>query len=110
MGEIAQGKFIEYAHVHGNIYGTSIAAVRTVKESGKICILDIDVQGVRKVKESTLDPHYIFIAPPSRDALESRLRRRGSETESVITNDKLDAAFQKLIDVMQCWYPQLKQA
>jgi guanylate kinase len=47
--EIADGQFLEYAHVHGNIYGTSVAAVREVAAHGKCCILDIDVQGARQV-------------------------------------------------------------
>lgn len=43
--EIAAGKFIEYAEVHGNYYGTSIATVESVLRQNKICLLDIDVQG-----------------------------------------------------------------
>ena len=60
---------------------TSIAAVESVQKQGKICILDIDVQGVQKVKQSKLEPIYLFIAPPSKEALEKRLRGRGTETE-----------------------------
>jgi guanylate kinase len=52
--DIEEGKFIEYAEVHGKYYGTSIAAVESVQASGKICILDIDVQGAEKVKKSHL--------------------------------------------------------
>ena len=48
--EIADGQFLEHAHVHGNIYGTSVAAVREVAANGKCCILDIDVQGARQVR------------------------------------------------------------
>jgi guanylate kinase len=79
--EIAEGKFIEYAEVHGKYYGTSVAAVESVRKQGKICILDIDVQGVQKVKESSLQPLYLFISPPSMESLEKRLRGRGTETE-----------------------------
>merc|ERR1712071_567631 len=82
--EIAQGKFIEYAEVHGNYYGTSIDAVAKVQNAGKICILDIDVQGVQKVKKSSLSPYYVFIAPPSMEVLEKRLRSRGTEKEEDI--------------------------
>ena len=42
--EIEEGKFLEHAHVHGNIYGTSFAAVERVSQANKICILDIDIQ------------------------------------------------------------------
>ena len=47
--EISAGEFLEFAHVHDNIYGTSIRAVRDVAAQGKCCILDIDVQGARQV-------------------------------------------------------------
>lgn len=63
--DIAAGKFIEHAEVHGRFYGSSVAAVESVQSSGKVCILDIDVQGVKNVKKSSLDPYYVFIAPPS---------------------------------------------
>lgn len=83
--EIAEGKFLEYAYVHDNIYGTSIKAVQDVAESGKCCILDIDVQGARQVRESGLPAIFVFIAPPSLDELERRLRGRGTESEEQIT-------------------------
>ncbi len=50
--EIEDGQFLEHAHVHGNIYGTSVAAVREVAANGKCCILDIDVQGARQVRRN----------------------------------------------------------
>lgn len=52
--EVEEGAFIEHAEVHGNLYGTSIAAVKTVLESGRVCILDIDVQGARSVRATLL--------------------------------------------------------
>jgi guanylate kinase len=48
---VRRGEFLEHAEVHGNLYGTSSAAVRAVSDAGKICILDIDVQGGRQLKE-----------------------------------------------------------
>ena len=57
----------------------SIAAVKDVSEGNKICVLDIDVQGVKAVKQappSVLDPHYLFISAPSMEVLEARLRGR----------------------------------
>lgn len=132
--EIDEGKFVEYANVHGNYYGTSVAAVESVQKQGKICILDIDVQGVRNVKKSSLDAIYIFIAPPSMEELEKRLRGRGTETEEavvkrlknakeeldygmgegnfdqVFTNDDLDKTFESLVDQFQKWYPQLAES
>jgi len=83
---IEAGKFIEHANVHGNIYGTSFEAVETVVNSGRICVLDIDVQGAEQMKKSSLDASsaYMFIAPPSIGDLETRLRGRGTETEEKI--------------------------
>lgn len=129
--EIGKGLFIEYAHVHTNIYGTSIAAVEKVKSQGKVCILDIDIQGVQSVKKSTLDAKYLFIFPPSSDALEQRLRGRGTETEDKIqvrlnnatseldygkgegnfdasvTNDDLEKCFDEIVSILKGWYPSI---
>ncbi|KAL9642771.1 hypothetical protein ABK040_009846 [Willaertia magna] len=84
--EIKEGKFIEHADVHGNLYGTSIRAVQDVsKKQGKCCILDIDVQGSKQVRNNKeLNPVIIFIKPPSMEVLESRLRGRATETEESI--------------------------
>merc|ERR1711862_853123 len=78
---------IEYARVHSNIYGTSIQAVEDVLDSGKKCILDIDVQGVQSMKKTklSLQSLYIFISPPDLETLEKRLRSRGTETEEQLT-------------------------
>lgn len=81
---ISEGKFLEYAYVHNNIYGTSIEAVQAVTSSGKCCILDIDVQGARQVRASGLPAIFVFIAPPSLEELEHRLRNRGTESEEQI--------------------------
>ncbi|GAV57290.1 Guanylate_kin domain-containing protein [Cephalotus follicularis] len=82
--EIKDGKFLEFANVHGNLYGTSVEAVEVVADSGKRCILDIDVQGARSVRASSLEAIFIFICPPSMMELENRLRSRGTETEEQI--------------------------
>ena len=82
--EIAAGKFIEHAEVHGNFYGTSVAAIDKVSASGKICILDIDVQGCRAVRNSPLNALYVFISPPSMKELERRLRGRKTDSRDAI--------------------------
>jgi guanylate kinase len=82
--EVEAGKFIESAIIHGNMYGTSIRAVEAVAEQGKVCIMEIDVQGCESVKKTHLNPRYVFIAPPSMEVLEQRLRGRGTETEDVV--------------------------
>ncbi|KAJ6815974.1 guanylate kinase 1-like [Iris pallida] len=82
--DIRDGEFLETAAVHGNLYGTSIEAVEAVTNGGKRCILDIDVQGARSVRASSLEAIFIFICPPSFDELEKRLRSRGTETEEQV--------------------------
>lgn len=81
---MAEGKFLEYAEVHGNLYGTSIAAVKRVLEGGRVCILDIDVQGARSVRKTPLKAIYVFVAPPSLEDLARRLIGRGTETQEQI--------------------------
>ena len=81
---IAAGDFVEYARVHGNIYGTSKASVDAVAKEGKVCVLDIDVQGAKSVTAADIGAHFIFILPPDVKVLEQRLRGRGTESEKAI--------------------------
>ncbi|XP_063780606.1 guanylate kinase isoform X2 [Pseudophryne corroboree] len=78
---IHNGQFIEHAVFSGNLYGTSRAAVQVVQSRNQICILDIDMQGVKNIKKTDLNPIYISIQPPSVDILEKRLRDRKTESE-----------------------------
>ena len=57
-----------------------------VQRSGKVCLLDIDVQGATNVKNSDLGAVYVLIAPPSMEELERRLRGRGTETEDKVNS------------------------
>ncbi|KAL6540503.1 Guanylate kinase 2 [Orobanche minor] len=82
--DIKDGKFLEFAAVHGNLYGTSVESVEVVTDGEKRCILDIDVQGARSVRATSLEAIFIFICPPSFEELEKRLRARGSETEEQV--------------------------
>ncbi|XP_067948176.1 uncharacterized protein [Watersipora subatra] len=88
---IANNEFIEHAEYSRNLYGTSILAVERVAETGKICILDVDSEGVKSIKKTQLNPRYIFIQPPSIDCLEERLKGRGTETEDSLRR-RLDIA------------------
>lgn len=98
---ISKQEFLEFAEVHGNWYGTSLKSLQTVKDvHGKLPLLDIDVQGVKNVKAwqrnqsegienpnvdlPQLDAKYIFIAPPSVEALKQRLVGRGTETPETL--------------------------
>ncbi|GAA5878542.1 hypothetical protein JCM16303_002116 [Sporobolomyces ruberrimus] len=89
--------FIEHAEFSGNLYGSSAQSVRDVLKSGKMCILDIDTQGVKLIKKNhpSLNPLYIFISPPSIASLKTRLSGRGTETDSSMSA-RLNAAIGEL--------------
>ena len=83
--DIKAGNFLEYAEVHGNYYGTSLKPVRKALEEGKLVIFDIDVQGHRLVRAKMNDiTTSAFITPPTLVELETRLRARCTDDESVI--------------------------
>ena len=81
-----QGLFLEWAEVHGNLYGTSSYAIQEATEQGRDLLLDIDVQGARQVKKKLGHTGvFVFIAPPSLEELARRLVGRSTESEDVIT-------------------------
>uniref|UniRef100_A0A6A7G2J6 guanylate kinase n=1 Tax=Hirondellea gigas TaxID=1518452 RepID=A0A6A7G2J6_9CRUS len=120
------GAFLETALFCGNNYGTSYTALMEVLREGRWCILDIDTQGVKQIKEVSVlaennyFPVYVFIKPPSLEMLQDRLRKRNTESEeslkarmeavaqeiqygthpgnfdAVIVNDDLDTAYKEL--------------
>lgn len=73
--------FLEWAEVHGNLYGTGVVEVEKRLQQGMDILLDIDVQGARQVQKRRNDAISIFLCPPSLDALARRLRRRATEKE-----------------------------
>ncbi|XP_042333201.1 guanylate kinase isoform X2 [Sceloporus undulatus] len=89
--EIDAGGFIEHAEFSGNMYGTSKVAIQAVQAQNQICILDIDMQGVKNIKKTDLNPIYISVQPPSIEVLEKRLRDRQTETEESLQK-RLNAA------------------
>ena len=89
---IQNKKLLEYAEVHGNYYGTSFESIRNVERSGKICILDLNIDGAISVSKSRLKPFIIFLRPESMPALERRLRNRGTESEESIQKRMKTAA------------------
>lgn len=82
--KIAQNGFIEYAEYCGNYYGTPRDYVEAKLAEGKDVILEIEIQGMRKVKAMFPRMLSLFVTPPSARDLENRLRGRGTETEEVI--------------------------
>jgi len=80
----ADGKLLESAEVHGNLYGTGRAEIERARAEGVDVLLDLDVQGAAQVRERMKDAVTVFILPPSYQELEQRLRRRGQDDEETI--------------------------
>lgn len=118
---IDENAFIEWAQFSGNYYGTTVKAVQDVAKLGRVCILDIDMQGVKSVKNTDLNARYLFLSPPSIEILRQRLEGRGTETQDslekrigaasaemeyaksgahdqIIINDDLEKAYNELKD------------
>ncbi|WDD93323.1 guanylate kinase [Burkholderia sp. FERM BP-3421] len=87
----AQHEFLESAEVHGNYYGTSRVWIEEQMKSGHDVLLEIDWQGAQQVKKQFRNAVGIFILPPSLDALEERLKKRGQDAPNVITRRLLAA-------------------
>ena len=119
--DIEKNLFLEYAHVHSDFYGTLKADVIRELNVGNNVLLEIDVQGALQVRKKIFDAVLIFIAPPSIEELEKRLRNRHTETEEnlrlrlsnaakelelkdkydyVIINDNLETASKELKDII----------
>lgn len=110
---IDKDAFLEWAEVHGRVYGTSRAELDRARSAGKDLVLDIDVQGAAQIVKAHPQALSIFLKPPSEEVLRSRLMARGSESEEslairlrnargeierapefqhVVVNDRLDDA------------------
>jgi len=87
----ADGAFLEWANVHGNLYGTRKSDVLAALDEGRDILLEIDWQGAAQVAEQIPQAHRIFILPPSIEALRQRLTSRGQDEVSVI-NARVEAA------------------
>lgn len=111
------GEFAEWAKVHGNLYGTPLAPVKTMLKSGVDCLFDIDVQGAAQIKAAIPEAVFAFILPPSMAELERRLVTRALDDlenihervsdalaemreafwyDALIVNDNLDSAYASL--------------
>jgi len=80
----AEGKLLESAEVHGNLYGTSRAELERARAEGRDVLLDLDVQGAAQVRACLPEVVTVFILPPSYPALEQRLRGRGQDDPATI--------------------------
>lgn len=90
--EIEGGTFLEWAEVHGRLYGTPRGPLESSLESGKSPVLDVDVQGGRSVKRLRPDAVLILVAPPSMTELERRLRERRTEDDEAVRRRLAHAA------------------
>jgi len=86
---VEEGRFLEHATVHGNLYGTSMDALESALAHGRDVLLDIDVQGAEQVRqrldgETGWEAVSVFVVPPDRDELERRLRHRRTDDEETI--------------------------
>jgi guanylate kinase len=99
----AAGDFLESAEVHGNFYGTSRRLIAETLANGQDVLLEIDWQGARQVRRAFAQAIGIFIAPPSMQALEDRLRSRGQDSPQIIER-RLKAAAGELAHASDCNY------
>ncbi|KAK3087345.1 hypothetical protein FSP39_004878 [Pinctada imbricata] len=121
---IDENGFLEHAQFSGNRYGTSKMAVEEIQKTGKICVLDVEINGVKSIKGTDLNAQYLFVKPPSMEALRERLQSRGTETKEslekrlntakealdyaeengsydhIIVNDDLEKAYTSLKDIV----------
>lgn len=119
---VAGGELLEWAEVHGRLYGTPGRNVEEAARAGKHVVLDIDVQGARQMRARMPDAVLIFVLPPSVEALVARLAHRGTENRAgvavrlrtalreleavdafdyVVVNDKLDHTVALVRDVVR---------
>lgn len=121
-GMISTEKFLEYANVFGNLYGTPKNKVLALTKKNKDVIFDIDWQGFQQLKQNEFDVVGIFILPPSKKELINRLNKRGRDTKEevkkrtqlaqseishfleydyIIVNDNLDISVRSIMDIIQ---------
>ncbi len=125
---VAAGDFLEHADYSGQRYGTLRQEVASRLERGVPVVLEIEVQGARQIRQAMPGAVAVFIAPPSKDALRSRLAHRGTDSPEqmqarlrtadreleaqnefghVVVNDRLDEAIDELVDIVQaCLKPE----
>jgi guanylate kinase len=92
---VQDGDLVEWAEVHGNLYGTPRRMLDEARDRGKYPVLDIDVQGARQVRERVPDAVLVFVFPPSGEALRARLAKRGTESASEVRR-RLETAHREM--------------
>lgn len=118
---VARGEFVEHEEVYGNLYGTLTAEVERAVREGRSLLFDVDVKGALSIRRRFPEALLIFIAPPSLEVLERRLRGRHTEDEAairrrlewaagemaaapqfdhVVVNEDLDAAIERVHSII----------
>lgn len=101
---IEEGRFVEWAEVYGNLYGTSFLALEEKLSSGSDILLDVDTQGGENIRDRFQNSVLIFLLPPSMEVLQDRLRKRATDSEEVINRRMQEA----VSDIRNCsWYDYL---
>jgi guanylate kinase len=116
-----EGRFVEWARVHGELYGTERSQLERSVAEGKVILLDVDVQGAVSVMKEFPEAVTIFIEPPSLEELARRLRKRGTESDEsvrlrlrgaerelayrnrfqyIVVNDRLDESIQRIENII----------
>ncbi|QWD71681.1 guanylate kinase [Polynucleobacter sp. UB-Raua-W9] len=98
-----QDLFLEWAQVHGHFYGTSKPWIESQMQAGSDVVLEIDWQGAQQIRKLIPSVQWIFIFPPSIEALEERLRKRGQDDEATIQR-RLAAAHVELLHAHEADY------
>ena len=119
---VAAGDFVEWAEYSGNRYGTLRSELQRRLDSGAPVVLEIELQGARQVREKMAEAIQVFIAPPSRETLRTRLIGRGTDTTDqvqrrlesadaelaaqpefahVVVNDRLEEALEDLVAIVE---------
>jgi guanylate kinase len=119
---VKRGEFLEWAEVHGNLYGTLKRQILEFLQKGIDVVLDIDIQGAAHIRSQDMEATFIFVLPPSLDVLRQRLKLRKTDSEEdidrrlrnarkeiadyrqydyVIVNDRLDVALNELRSIVR---------
>lgn len=98
---VSENGFAEWAEVHGNYYGTAIAALDQARLDGIDILLDIDCQGARILKDRGVNGLFVFVLPPSMAELRRRLESRSSDAKEVIER-RIVRAVEEIREA--CWY------
>ncbi len=98
---ISGGDFIEWAENHGHLYGTLKRDVEGLVREGHDVLFDVDPRGAKELKSQYNNAVFVFILPPSIDVLKDRLKKRGSEEDSVM-KARFERAFKEIGEVV--WY------